>query len=64
MICLTAGAVEGLPGRRRRVNVHFLVMSWRCQARSVVGVTVKVWCQRSRGTDRESVASQIRSAGS
>lgn len=59
------GAVEGLPGRRCRVNVHFLAMSCRChQARSVVGVTVKAWRRRSHGTNRVSVASRIRSVGS
>ncbi|WP_432164606.1 hypothetical protein [Streptomyces sp. bgisy031] len=61
---LDGGAVEGLPGRWCQVNVQFLAMSWRCQARSVVGAIVEAWRRRSRGTHRKSVASQIRSAGS
>jgi hypothetical protein len=64
MSCLSVGAVEGRPGRRRFwANVHFRLTSSRCQRSSVVGVTAKTSRHRSRGTNRDSAASQIRSAG-
>ncbi|WP_329537206.1 hypothetical protein [Streptomyces sp. NBC_01450] len=50
--------------RANAMNAHFRAMSCRCQASRVVGVTAKAWRRRSRGTNRESAAGQIRSADS
>jgi hypothetical protein len=60
----TLGTTCGRPGLRRLLVSYLLPASWRCQARSVAGVTGKTPVQRLRGRSRARAASHTRSAGS